>query len=376
MSDMHEVRFRWPHGNASDVIVTGSFDEWSRSLHLARSADGSFEGAARVPWGTKVIYKFIVDGRWTTNESEPIENDDGGNPNNVHVVPEKLTSAEEPKTMTETVAELADTAKETAVSMVEAIAPDTTTNPAPDAIESPAPAVNADVEPASAAESAPVPIATSSASASEPAQSEQSTPSDEITAEAILPHHAPGSPDPVAPIVPIHILPLEPLQPESDTVPGSAIASDSTNPNGEASGTDEAEKPSTHAPAGENGVDDTARSSTPKPNGTATSTASTTPQKAATPSTSPTTSPKTPSNTSATLAANGSPNGVGKGSPASPSKEKHKRFPSLRRQPSSTDTSVTSGDSSHDLKKKDETPRPKRLSIFGRFRSMFGSSGN
>jgi hypothetical protein len=45
-----------------------------------------------VPYGTKVSYKFIVDGNWTIQEDQPTEKDESGNVNNVINAPEKPTS--------------------------------------------------------------------------------------------------------------------------------------------------------------------------------------------------------------------------------------------------------------------------------------------
>ncbi|KAH9912703.1 immunoglobulin E-set, partial [Fomitopsis serialis] len=75
-----------PSTDAQDVIVTGSFDGWSSSTHLAKTPAG-FEGTARVPFGTKVAYKYVVDGRWTTADGQPTELDPIGNLNNVYTAP-------------------------------------------------------------------------------------------------------------------------------------------------------------------------------------------------------------------------------------------------------------------------------------------------
>ncbi|EJF63021.1 hypothetical protein DICSQDRAFT_39401, partial [Dichomitus squalens LYAD-421 SS1] len=76
-----------PYHDASDVIVTGSFDNWSSTRHLTRTNSGSFEGTVQIPWGEKVQYKYIVDGRWTTTDDRPTELDSVGNLNNVFRAP-------------------------------------------------------------------------------------------------------------------------------------------------------------------------------------------------------------------------------------------------------------------------------------------------
>ena len=43
----------------------------------------------KVPWGQKVVYKFIVDGLWRCRDDRPQEDDGHGNVNNVLRTPEK-----------------------------------------------------------------------------------------------------------------------------------------------------------------------------------------------------------------------------------------------------------------------------------------------
>lgn len=86
--DLHEVELSWPHGDASDVILTGSFDHWSCTMHLPKGASG-FVGNVRVPWNEKVPYKFIVDGKWVIRNDRPTEFDSAGNLNNVLIAPSK-----------------------------------------------------------------------------------------------------------------------------------------------------------------------------------------------------------------------------------------------------------------------------------------------
>ncbi|KAI9452936.1 hypothetical protein F5148DRAFT_1234721 [Russula earlei] len=95
--DLHQVILRWPHTDANEVIVTGTFDQWSSSLRLARKPDG-FETPISIPWNDKIAYKFIVDGRWMTNDTEPTEIDHGF-VNNVYSAPSK-PAPPEPKHVT------------------------------------------------------------------------------------------------------------------------------------------------------------------------------------------------------------------------------------------------------------------------------------
>ncbi|EIW82488.1 carbohydrate-binding module family 48 protein [Coniophora puteana RWD-64-598 SS2] len=93
MTTMHEVSFTWPHTNARDVVLTGTFDKWSRSIHMSRTG-GGYESRVAVPWGEKVAYKFIVDGRWTTSDQQPTERDRAGNLNNVYHAPQPAPAPE------------------------------------------------------------------------------------------------------------------------------------------------------------------------------------------------------------------------------------------------------------------------------------------
>lgn len=57
-----------------------------------------FTGSARVPWGEKISFKFIVDGYWTTHEGQPTESDLSGNVNNIYTAPQKPVPEESSKT--------------------------------------------------------------------------------------------------------------------------------------------------------------------------------------------------------------------------------------------------------------------------------------
>ena len=61
--------------------------QWSSSLRLSRKPNG-FEAPVFIPWKDKIAYKFIVDGRWMTNDTEPTEIDHGF-VNNVYTAPSK-----------------------------------------------------------------------------------------------------------------------------------------------------------------------------------------------------------------------------------------------------------------------------------------------
>ncbi|KAJ3014082.1 UNVERIFIED_CONTAM: hypothetical protein HDU68_000444 [Siphonaria sp. JEL0065] len=95
------VHFEWAANAASHtkVFVTGEFDNWSQSIQLTKSEDGSaFTAsvtlAATVQPGDKIQFKFVVDGEWKTSSAFPIQNDGNGNDNNVFTVPEPIIVSE------------------------------------------------------------------------------------------------------------------------------------------------------------------------------------------------------------------------------------------------------------------------------------------
>ncbi|KAL9125087.1 MAG: hypothetical protein Q9217_005659 [Psora testacea] len=81
-NDMGSFLFRWDHP-AEDVYVTGTFDDWAKSVRLDKK-DGYFEKLVDLPYADKKIYyKFVVDGNWTTDHTAPQETDEANNVNNV-----------------------------------------------------------------------------------------------------------------------------------------------------------------------------------------------------------------------------------------------------------------------------------------------------
>ncbi|KAF9008791.1 hypothetical protein BDQ17DRAFT_1236389 [Cyathus striatus] len=90
--DLHEVLFQWPHTEPYNVIVTGTFDQWSRSILLSKTPTG-FEATIKIPYGDKIKYKFIVDGQWVFRDDLPTDVDPGGFINNVYTAPHKSISS-------------------------------------------------------------------------------------------------------------------------------------------------------------------------------------------------------------------------------------------------------------------------------------------
>ncbi|KAL2826993.1 hypothetical protein BDW59DRAFT_160573 [Aspergillus cavernicola] len=79
---MGSYTFRWP-AKADEVFVTGTFDDWGKTIRLDQK-DDIFEKEVHFPrTGEKVHFKFVVDGIWTTDNQLPEEDDGSSNVNNV-----------------------------------------------------------------------------------------------------------------------------------------------------------------------------------------------------------------------------------------------------------------------------------------------------
>lgn len=64
----------------SEVIVTGTFDNWTQSLPLVKTSKGDFEITLPLQQKNgedKVSFKFVVDGDWHTSDEYEIEHDNG-----------------------------------------------------------------------------------------------------------------------------------------------------------------------------------------------------------------------------------------------------------------------------------------------------------
>jgi len=72
--------FSWKYGGR-DVYLTGSFNNWKTRIPMQES-NGDFTCIQNLPPG-KYLYKFIVDGQWKTDPSQPIFTDFNGEPSNV-----------------------------------------------------------------------------------------------------------------------------------------------------------------------------------------------------------------------------------------------------------------------------------------------------
>ncbi|KAL4928436.1 carbohydrate-binding module family 48 protein [Aspergillus undulatus] len=78
---MASYTFQWPYP-AREVFVTGTFDDWGKTIKLDQKGD-IFEKEVHFPvTGEKVHFKFVVDGIWTTDKRLPEEDDGSSNVNN------------------------------------------------------------------------------------------------------------------------------------------------------------------------------------------------------------------------------------------------------------------------------------------------------
>ncbi|KAJ5494002.1 Immunoglobulin E-set [Penicillium fimorum] len=90
---MGTFTFQWPH-TASEVFVTGTFDDWGKTVKLDRVGD-IFTKQVTISPVQKVHYKFVVDGIWTTNPDAREEEDGHNNVNNV-LLPEEINTDSAP----------------------------------------------------------------------------------------------------------------------------------------------------------------------------------------------------------------------------------------------------------------------------------------
>ncbi|KAL8671879.1 MAG: hypothetical protein Q9168_003632 [Polycauliona sp. 1 TL-2023] len=89
LGGMGSFVFRWDRP-AGEVYVTGTFDDWAKSVKLDKEGDG-FAKRVELPLGQDISYKFVVDGTWCTSAKEPQETDQDGNVNNI-LTSDQITS--------------------------------------------------------------------------------------------------------------------------------------------------------------------------------------------------------------------------------------------------------------------------------------------
>ena len=91
-------------------------------MPLTKTSTG-LEATVDIPWGQKIKYKFIVDGRWSVLEDQPTEVDPGGYVNNVYTAPPKPITQEQhvEGISTNGKAELAETERADSLSQAAAV---------------------------------------------------------------------------------------------------------------------------------------------------------------------------------------------------------------------------------------------------------------
>ncbi|KAK5112711.1 hypothetical protein LTR62_003809 [Meristemomyces frigidus] len=78
---MGSYTFRWEHP-ADEVYVTGTFDNWGKTIKLDKSG-AIHEKTVPLKPDEKVLYKFVADGNWNHDHTAKNETDHEGNINNV-----------------------------------------------------------------------------------------------------------------------------------------------------------------------------------------------------------------------------------------------------------------------------------------------------
>ncbi|KAI8064496.1 immunoglobulin E-set [Gongronella butleri] len=71
----------WAHGG-DQVFLTGTFDNWQKSIEMQKQDDNTFAHELSSPAGVPVQYKFVVDGVWKCDDNLPTQTDADGNMNN------------------------------------------------------------------------------------------------------------------------------------------------------------------------------------------------------------------------------------------------------------------------------------------------------
>ena len=90
-----------PHPEANDVHVTGTFDDWGKSVQLNKVGDFWEKDVDLPKADEKILYKFVVNDQWIIDPEAPQEDDGHGNVNNVlhpHQIKSKASMV--PETMT------------------------------------------------------------------------------------------------------------------------------------------------------------------------------------------------------------------------------------------------------------------------------------
>jgi 1,4-alpha-glucan branching enzyme len=77
-----EVTFLFPYTSPKNVLLAGDFTDWQSGAKTMKKTDKGFVFTRTVSPKTKMTYKFIVDGSWTSDRNAPDKVDDGFGGNN------------------------------------------------------------------------------------------------------------------------------------------------------------------------------------------------------------------------------------------------------------------------------------------------------
>lgn len=83
---------------AKSVLVTGTFDNWSKTQVLENVSDGVFTATVQIPYekpGEHILYKYVVDDNWLTDSKSETDTDEHGNVNNILYAPTEPEAAAE-----------------------------------------------------------------------------------------------------------------------------------------------------------------------------------------------------------------------------------------------------------------------------------------
>lgn len=88
--------FSYTAPSAKSVLVTGTFDNWSKTEVLEHVADGLFTATVQIPYhtpGESILYKYVVDEEWLVDSKTETVKDESGIVNNILHAPTQAQAA-------------------------------------------------------------------------------------------------------------------------------------------------------------------------------------------------------------------------------------------------------------------------------------------
>lgn len=88
--------FSYTAPSAKSVLVTGTFDNWSKTEVLEHVADGVFTATLQIPYhtpGESILYKYVVDEEWLVDSKTETVKDESGIVNNILHAPTQAQAA-------------------------------------------------------------------------------------------------------------------------------------------------------------------------------------------------------------------------------------------------------------------------------------------